>query len=195
VRRCRHSGPAERSAKRRSSAGSCPGPFGIPRASRTNASVPIASRPSRAAAQRANSLSPRVKAQQLACLWQGLAGNDNPSPGSLPPRNRSVHKTRGAPPERTEEERLRRLVACLLGRAIDRKPPPQLHGHYRICKVASVVSCAAGCGKMPKKKTRDCTQFAALPCRVAEDGSRQVMLLTSRETRRWVIPNGWPRRA
>jgi 8-oxo-dGTP pyrophosphatase MutT (NUDIX family) len=45
---------------------------------------------------------------------------------------------------------------------------------------------------MAKRKTRDSTQFAALPCRTAEDGSRQVMLVTSRETRRWVIPKGWP---
>ncbi|MEA2788232.1 MAG: hypothetical protein QOG73_638 [Acetobacteraceae bacterium] len=45
---------------------------------------------------------------------------------------------------------------------------------------------------MAKRKTRDSTQFAALPCRIAEDGSRQVMLMTSRETRRWVIPKGWP---
>ncbi len=45
---------------------------------------------------------------------------------------------------------------------------------------------------MAKNKLHDSTQFAALPCRIAEDGSRQVMLLTSRETRRWVIPKGWP---
>jgi hypothetical protein len=45
------------------------------------------------------------------------------------------------------------------------------------------------CGLM---KTNDRTQFAALPCRIAEDGSRQVMLVTSRETYRWVIPKGWP---
>jgi 8-oxo-dGTP pyrophosphatase MutT (NUDIX family) len=41
-------------------------------------------------------------------------------------------------------------------------------------------------------KTRDSTQFAALPCRIAEGGARQVMLVTSRETHRWVIPKGWP---
>ncbi len=35
-------------------------------------------------------------------------------------------------------------------------------------------------------------QFAALPCRVGESGHIQVMLLTSRETHRWVIPKGWP---
>ena len=46
--------------------------------------------------------------------------------------------------------------------------------------------------EMVKKKTRDGIQFAALPCRIAEDGSREVMLVTSRETRRWVIPKGWP---
>ena len=33
-------------------------------------------------------------------------------------------------------------------------------------------------------------QFAALPFR--SDGKRQVMLLSSRETRRWVLPKGWP---
>ena len=41
------------------------------------------------------------------------------------------------------------------------------------------------------KKTQDSTQFAALPYRIGEDGSPQVMLVTSRETRRWVIPKGW----
>jgi 8-oxo-dGTP pyrophosphatase MutT (NUDIX family) len=35
------------------------------------------------------------------------------------------------------------------------------------------------------------TQFAALPFQIAPDGLR-VLLLTSRETRRWVIPKGWP---
>lgn len=34
-------------------------------------------------------------------------------------------------------------------------------------------------------------QYAALPFR-QEDGRVQVMLVTSRETRRWVIPKGWP---
>jgi len=35
-------------------------------------------------------------------------------------------------------------------------------------------------------------QFAALPWRIGEGGRRQIMLLTSRDTRRWVIPKGWP---
>jgi 8-oxo-dGTP pyrophosphatase MutT (NUDIX family) len=45
---------------------------------------------------------------------------------------------------------------------------------------------------MAKNKARGTTQFAALPWRIADSGAREVMLLTSRETRRWVIPKGWP---
>ena len=35
------------------------------------------------------------------------------------------------------------------------------------------------------------TQFAALPFRIAA-GGLQILLITSRGTRRWVIPKGWP---
>ena len=35
-------------------------------------------------------------------------------------------------------------------------------------------------------------QYAALPWRRAPDGSIKVLVITSRETRRWVIPKGWP---
>ena len=35
------------------------------------------------------------------------------------------------------------------------------------------------------------TQYAALPWRKT-DGSVEVLLITSRETGRWVIPKGWP---
>jgi len=35
-------------------------------------------------------------------------------------------------------------------------------------------------------------QSAALPWRRAGDGRVEVLLITSRETRRWVIPKGWP---
>ena len=44
---------------------------------------------------------------------------------------------------------------------------------------------------MTKHKSRG-IQFAALPWRLSEGGTRQIMLLTSRETCRWVIPRGWP---
>jgi 8-oxo-dGTP pyrophosphatase MutT (NUDIX family) len=35
------------------------------------------------------------------------------------------------------------------------------------------------------------TQYAAIPFQVGPDGLR-IFLMTSRETRRWVIPKGWP---
>jgi 8-oxo-dGTP pyrophosphatase MutT (NUDIX family) len=35
-------------------------------------------------------------------------------------------------------------------------------------------------------------QYAALPYRRSTDGTLEIMLVTSRETRRWVIPKGWP---
>jgi 8-oxo-dGTP pyrophosphatase MutT (NUDIX family) len=42
-----------------------------------------------------------------------------------------------------------------------------------------------------KSNPRDALQYAALPWRTAENGATRVLLLTSRETRRWVIPKGW----
>jgi 8-oxo-dGTP pyrophosphatase MutT (NUDIX family) len=36
------------------------------------------------------------------------------------------------------------------------------------------------------------SQAAAVPWRRAEDGTVEVLLVTSRETRRWVVPKGWP---
>jgi 8-oxo-dGTP pyrophosphatase MutT (NUDIX family) len=35
-------------------------------------------------------------------------------------------------------------------------------------------------------------QVGALPLRVAPDGGLEVLLITSRDTGRWVIPKGWP---
>ena len=35
-------------------------------------------------------------------------------------------------------------------------------------------------------------QYAALPYRLNGDDTPEVMLVTSRETRRWIIPKGWP---
>lgn len=35
-------------------------------------------------------------------------------------------------------------------------------------------------------------QVAALPMRQDSDGTMRVLLITSRETRRWIIPKGWP---
>src|ERR1700722_18137121 len=44
---------------------------------------------------------------------------------------------------------------------------------------------------MAKHKSRG-IQFAVLPWRLNEGGVREVMLLTPRETQRWVIRKGWP---
>jgi 8-oxo-dGTP pyrophosphatase MutT (NUDIX family) len=42
----------------------------------------------------------------------------------------------------------------------------------------------------PSPKRR--LQYAAVPYRRRDDGVIEVMLVTSRETKRWVIPKGWP---
>ncbi len=44
----------------------------------------------------------------------------------------------------------------------------------------------------PISKSAEFAQVAALPIRFADDGAAQALLLTSRETKRWVIPKGWP---
>ncbi len=44
--------------------------------------------------------------------------------------------------------------------------------------------------KLPWGATECASQVAALPYRRA--GRLEVLLITSRETRRWVIPKGWP---
>ncbi|WP_181313737.1 NUDIX hydrolase [Phreatobacter cathodiphilus] len=39
---------------------------------------------------------------------------------------------------------------------------------------------------------RNRLQFAALPYRLTSEGGLEVLLITSRSTRRWIIPKGWP---
>jgi 8-oxo-dGTP pyrophosphatase MutT (NUDIX family) len=49
----------------------------------------------------------------------------------------------------------------------------------------------------PVKKAKPATgkqQYAALPIRVRQGGDLEVLLLTSRDTGRWIIPKGWPGR-
>jgi ADP-ribose pyrophosphatase YjhB (NUDIX family) len=45
---------------------------------------------------------------------------------------------------------------------------------------------------MAKRRSKRALQFGALPWRIGERGTREIMLLTSRETHRWIIPKGWP---
>lgn len=44
---------------------------------------------------------------------------------------------------------------------------------------------------MAKSDRSTDTQYGALPYRIGPEGV-EVLLITSRETRRWVIPKGWP---
>jgi 8-oxo-dGTP pyrophosphatase MutT (NUDIX family) len=44
---------------------------------------------------------------------------------------------------------------------------------------------------MPKSDRSASIQFGALPYRIGPKGL-EIMLITSRETKRWVIPKGWP---
>src|SRR5215510_12676697 len=37
-------------------------------------------------------------------------------------------------------------------------------------------------------------QYAALPYRMSKKDRAEFMLVTSRETRRWIIPKGWPKK-
>jgi 8-oxo-dGTP pyrophosphatase MutT (NUDIX family) len=47
----------------------------------------------------------------------------------------------------------------------------------------------------PKKKaSAKRVQYAALPYRRRADARTQIMLVTSRESGRWVIPKGWPKK-
>src|SRR5437867_8741378 len=48
-------------------------------------------------------------------------------------------------------------------------------------------------GNSSKRPTAKRVQYAALPYRLS-GRSREVMLVTSRETRRWIIPKGWPKK-
>jgi 8-oxo-dGTP pyrophosphatase MutT (NUDIX family) len=45
-----------------------------------------------------------------------------------------------------------------------------------------------------KTTTARHVQYAALPYRLNGDAKPEVMLITSRETGRWVIPKGWPQK-
>lgn len=44
--------------------------------------------------------------------------------------------------------------------------------------------------KFRRTKVRE--QFGAAPYRIGSDGRFEVMLVTTRETHRWIVPKGWP---
>src|SRR6516164_9036277 len=45
-----------------------------------------------------------------------------------------------------------------------------------------------------RTQTAKRVQYGALPYRVGNGSRPQFMLITSRESRRWVIPKGWPKK-
>lgn len=49
----------------------------------------------------------------------------------------------------------------------------------------------AKAAQIQRSKASSRTQYAALPYRRLASGAIEVMLITSRETGRWVIPKGW----
>ena len=46
----------------------------------------------------------------------------------------------------------------------------------------------------PRKSRPQRVQYAALPYRRSGDSHTQVMLVTSRDSGRWVFPKGWPKK-
>lgn len=48
-------------------------------------------------------------------------------------------------------------------------------------------------GQQAKKRREQRVQYAALPYRVTDASDLEIMLITSRDTRRWITPKGWPK--
>ncbi len=48
--------------------------------------------------------------------------------------------------------------------------------------------------RKPKQKSKSATrlQYGALPHRFTLDGALEILLVTTRQSRRWIIPKGWP---
>lgn len=59
-------------------------------------------------------------------------------------------------------------------------------------KTGSATGAATGVRAKRLKRMAAGIQYGALPIQVADDGAVSILLLTSRDTRRWVIPKGWP---
>jgi hypothetical protein len=55
----------------------------------------------------------------------------------------------------------------------------------------NVIPLATAAAVAPHIKAVKGLQFAALPWRLHE-GKLEILLLTSRESKRWIIPKGWP---
>lgn len=60
---------------------------------------------------------------------------------------------------------------------------PRRMSHVRINQLPISVPASS------KRESR--SQFAALPFRIVDDGV-QILLVTSRRSKRWILPKGWP---
>ena len=67
--------------------------------------------------------------------------------------------------------------------------------------IAPTIRCGSKSEPMPKEKRKSAKQaalraakgqYGAIPIRLTRKGKAEVLLVTSRGTRRWVIPKGWP---
>jgi 8-oxo-dGTP pyrophosphatase MutT (NUDIX family) len=76
----------------------------------------------------------------------------------------------------------------------DRMPPTEAgRGDSPVAAAGAARTVSSGKGKRRKPKVRALRrQIGALPYRIMPDGRMQVLILTSRETRRFNIPKGWP---
>jgi 8-oxo-dGTP pyrophosphatase MutT (NUDIX family) len=64
----------------------------------------------------------------------------------------------------------------------------------RVCEVTFFGSAALSesMSRLSRASAAKRVQYAALPYRSSSRSRTEVMLVTSRETRRWIIPKGWP---
>lgn len=85
----------------------------------------------------------------------------------------------------------------------DRTRPGKKAGRARASGIGSPIPAIPGDGPPPETRTgpgeqavakpaiQELRQVAALPTRMGPDGI-EVCLITTRETRRWTVPKGWP---
>jgi 8-oxo-dGTP pyrophosphatase MutT (NUDIX family) len=62
------------------------------------------------------------------------------------------------------------------------------------CTCRDKRSSLAAMSTQSKRAVARRVQYGALPYRLSAGARPQFMLITSRETRRWVIPKGWPKK-
>jgi 8-oxo-dGTP pyrophosphatase MutT (NUDIX family) len=82
---------------------------------------------------------------------------------------------------------LPRVLGAMTGRVV-----PEVQDAMADSPMVEGKPAAPKKAKQPKAWRKPRIQYAALPYRRESDGRLYLFLVTSRETRRWVIPKGWP---